>query len=273
MRAGQGRSSPSGNRSGTGRRGGTRDGIRLFKADLHVHTALSPCAEPEMTPLNIIGLCLEHGIDIVAITDHNSAENVRAVSESAAGTPVTVWPGMEVQTREDVHLITLFDDLEGALDWQEFIYRRLPARENRADVLGEQVLFDSESRVTGVLTRLLLTSVDLSVDEVRREAKRRGSVCYPAHIDRPAYSYISNLGFPPPVGDFDLVEVGRSSSIKEVLARYPGLAGQTLVACSDAHRLSELGPARTGLHLARPALEEFRAAIAGRDGRKVEELY
>lgn len=246
--------------------------IRAFSADLHVHTALSPCAEPEMTPGNIIGLCLEYGIDIVAVTDHNTAENARAVCGFAEGTGVTVWPGMEVQTKEEVHLVVLAGSLEAMEDWQAYIYRHLPDRPNRPDVLGEQLLFDKEDRVTGVVERLLLTSVDLSVDEVRLAAGRRGLVCYPAHVDRPAYSYISNLGFAPPVGDFDLLEVSSRLSLEEVKGRFPSLEGWNIVVSSDAHRLVELGPARTSLYLARPTLDEFRAAITGRGGRKVEPL-
>jgi PHP family Zn ribbon phosphoesterase len=225
-----------------------------------------------MSPGNIVGLALEYGLDIVAVTDHNSGANARAVSEFAAGTGLVVWPGMEVQTKEEVHLVVLADDLDLLEDWQELVYRHLPSRPNRPDVFGEQTLFDKEGRVTGVLERLLLTSVDLSVDEVRREARRRGLVCYPAHVDRPAYGYISNLGFLPPASDFDLIEVSSRLTLGEVKAKLPSLEGRTIVISSDAHRLEELGPARTWLHMGQPTLDEFRAAIVGRDGRKVEAL-
>ncbi len=246
--------------------------VRVFSADLHVHTALSPCAEAEMTPGNIIGLCLEYGIEVIAVTDHNTAGNVRAVSGFAEGTGVAVWPGMEVQTREEVHVIVLAASVEAIEEWQAFIYRHLPDRPNRPDVFGEQELFDKEGRVTGVLERLLLTSVDLTVDEVRLAAGRRGLVCYPAHVDRPAYSYLSNLGFLPPAEDFGLLEVSSRMSLEEVKVRFPSLEGRSLVVSSDAHRLMELGPARTRLHLERATLAEFQAAIAGRGGRKVEPL-
>lgn len=245
---------------------------RPYRADLHVHTALSPCAETEMTPANIVGLCLEYGIDIIAVTDHNTGENVRAVAGLAEGTGVTVWPGVEVQTREEVHLIILCGSLEALDSWQEFVYAHLPPRPNRPEVLGEQLLFDRTGAVVGVCPRLLLTSLDLSVDEVRREALGRGLVCYPAHVDRPSYSYISNLGFLPPKGDFELLEVSRSYGVEGAKTRsgFPSLEGWTLVSSSDAHRLTELAPARTCLHLARPTLDEFRAAVAGRGGRRVE---
>jgi len=249
---------------------GDRGGLRVYTADLHVHTALSPCAEPEMTPENIIGLCLEYGVDIVGLTDHNSGANARAVSGFAEGTGVTVWPGMEVQTREEVHLVVLAGDLEGLDAWQGFIYSHLPDRPNRPEVFGEQTLFDKEGRVTGVVDRLLLTSVDLSVNDVRLEARRRGLVIYPAHIDRPVYGYISNLGLPPPAEDFGLIELSTGTTPEEVRGKYPSLEGSIAIVSSDAHRLEELGPARTRLHLHGPTLGEFQAAIAGRDGRKVE---
>ncbi|MEW6032442.1 MAG: PHP domain-containing protein [Bacillota bacterium] len=243
-----------------------------FTADLHVHTALSPCAEAEMTPLNIVGLCLENEVDIIAVTDHNSGENVRAVTEFAAGSGVTVWPGMEVQTREEVHLVTLFDNLAALEDWQEHVYARLPDRPNRPELFGEQLLFDGTGAVVGACPRLLLTSVDLSVSDVRREAERRGFVCYPAHIDRPAYSYLANLGFLPPSEEFAVLEISSITSPAEVVRKLPQLRGRTLVASSDAHRLAELGRAGTVLRLAAPTLSEFRKAIAGRGGRRVSLL-
>ena len=243
--------------------------MRAFRADLHVHTALSPCAEPEMTPGNIVGLALEYGLDIVAVTDHNSGENVRAVLGFAEGTGVTVWPGMEVQTREEVHLVVLAPSPEALEDWQGFIYGGLPDRPNRPELFGEQQLFDKEGRVTGTVDRLLATSVFFSVDEVRREAGRRGLVCYPAHIDRPVSSYISNLGLVPPAAEFAVIEVSKTVGVREVERRFPSLRGRTFVVSSDAHRLEELGPARTTLYLREPTLAEFRAAIAGRGGRRV----
>lgn len=247
--------------------------MRAYAADLHVHTALSPCAEPEMTPLNIIGLCLEHGLDIIAVTDHNAAGNARAVFDFAKGTGLTVWPGMEVETREEVHLVVLADAPDEIEAWDGFIRRHLPDRPNRPEVLGEQVLFDSESRSRGVCPRLLLTAVDLGVDEIWREAVRRDLVCYPAHIDRPANSYISNLGLTPPEGQFGLVEISRRASVVEVKERHRLPETLTLVVSSDAHRLTDLGPARIRLHMAAPSLGEFRKAVAGRDGRKVELLH
>lgn len=247
--------------------------MRAYSADLHVHTALSPCAEADMTPLNIIGIALEYGLDIVAITDHNTAGNVRAVWEFARGSGVTVWPGMEVETREEVHLVVLADTPDPMEDWDRFIRRHLPDRPNRPEVLGEQLLFDRESRVVGTCPRLLLASIDLGVDEVAREAAGRGLVCYPAHIDRPRNSYLAHLGLVPPDELFPCLELSPRASAMEVRGRYRLSETRSLIVSSDAHRLTELAPARTRLHLVAPTLDEFRAAVAGRDGRKVELLH
>ncbi len=244
--------------------------MRCYGADLHVHTALSPCAEPEMTPAYIIGLCLEYGIDIVAVTDHNSAANVRAMRDFAEGTGIVVWPGMEIETKEEVHVLVLGDDVDVVEEWQEFVYSHLPALPNRPEVFGEQQLFDKQGEVIGVVDRLLLTSLDLTVDDVRFEAKRRGLVSIAAHVDRPANSYLSNLGFLPPPDDFDLLEVSSRQPLEEVKSRLPSLSGYRIVVSSDAHRLTDLGEPRTRLHLARPTLDELRTAIAGQRGRRVE---
>ena len=168
--------------------------MSFFLADLHIHTCLSPCAELEMLPELIVRQAQELGLQIIAVTDHNTAENAAAVVNAARGTGLTVFPGMEVQTREEVHMLTLFDTLEQVASWQEQVYANMPPLKNDEAVFGEQLLLDADGEPTGYLDRMLLTSTYFSVEDVVQRVRELGGLCIPAHVDRPVYSIIANLG-------------------------------------------------------------------------------
>lgn len=231
-----------------------------YRADLHLHTALSPCGGEEMTPPLIVAGALEAGLQIIAVTDHNSAANVAAVQAAAAGSGLTVIPGMEVQTREDVHLVCLFDNLAAALDWQEEVYCHLPAGENREEFFGPQLLLDAGGRELGRERRLLLASTDLGTEEVAGEIARRGGLCLPAHVDRPSYSLLANLGFIPADMEIIALELGL---LEPAAARkkFPSLAGWPLVVSSDAHYLNQIGRRVTVYDLEAPNLEAIKKAL------------
>src|SRR5574338_399449 len=140
--------------------------MHTFRADLHVHTVLSPCAEVEMIPPLIVQTALEQKIDLIAITDHNASANVGAVQKAAAGTALTVLPGMEVQSREDVHLLTLFETLEALQAWQAEVDRSLPDFPNQPDFFGEQFVVDETEEFIRSEPRVLLTSTSFSIDDL-----------------------------------------------------------------------------------------------------------
>jgi PHP family Zn ribbon phosphoesterase len=238
-------------------------------ADLHVHTVLSPCAEVEMIPPLIIRRARELGLGLIAITDHNSAENVAAVIEAAEGSGVAVLPGMEVQTREEVHLLTLFDTVEQALAWQAEVYAHLPGLKNDADHFGAQFVVDATGEYVRTNEWLLLTSTDLSLEAVVAGVQALSGLVIPAHVDRPAFSLIANLGFIPPDLDLPAVEIFRLSQEVEVRQRFPQLRRYTFICDGDAHRLSEMS-SRTMLKVAAPTVAELTLALRGEEGRRVE---
>ena len=241
---------------------------RFFLADLHLHTCLSPCAELEMVPEFILERAQDLGLQIIAVTDHNSAENAAAVVNAARGTGVTVLPGMEVQTREEVHLLTLFDTLEQVTSWQEQVYANLPPLKNDEALFGEQLLLDAVGEPVGYLDRLLITSTGFSVEDVAKRVRELDGLCIPAHVDRPMYSIISNLGFIPPELDIQGVEISPNTGPVEARERFPQLARYSLVASSDAHRLKEM-VRRTTLKMGAPTVAELSLALAGVEGREV----
>ncbi len=241
---------------------------RFFLADLHLHTCLSPCAELEMLPEFIVERAQELGLQIIAVTDHNSAENTAAVVTAARSTGITVLPGMEVQTREEVHLLTLFDTLEQVASWQEQVYTNLPPFKNDEGAFGEQLLLNAVGEPVGYLDRLLLTSTYFSVEDVVQRVRELDGLCIPAHVDRTMYSIISNLGFIPPELDVVGVEISTNIGPVEARERFPQLAHYSLVANGDAHRLKEM-VRRTTFKMEAPTVAEISLALAGAEGREV----
>ncbi len=242
--------------------------MAFFAADLHLHTVLSACAESEMLPDLILERAAALGLDIIAVTDHNSSENAAALIQAAADTEIIVWPGMELQSREEAHLLCLFDTLAQALRWQEVVYASLPPLKNKPAIFGQQVILAPDGEPIGYNERLLATSASLSVDEVVAGVRELGGLCVPAHVDRPMYSIIANLGVVPPELDIPGVEISHLLGPKEARARFPQLARYGLIADSDAHRLSEIRR-RTTLKLAHRTVAELALALAGEGDRGV----
>ena len=242
--------------------------FRYVYVDLHVHTVLSPCAEVEMIPPLIAAQAKRLGLGCIAVTDHNSAENAQAMVEAGAAVGLTVLPGMEVQTREEVHLICLFDTIAKDLSWQEKVYAHLPPLRNRPETFGAQFVVDSEGDFVRENERLLLASVDWALERVVSEVRDLDGLCIPAHVDRPSFSLIANLGFVPAEMEFEALEVSHLVGPEEVRRRWPQVVGHTLIASGDAHRLSEM-QCRTMVKVVDLSVAELRMAFAGRDGRRV----
>ncbi len=207
--------------------------------DLHIHSALSPCGDNDMTPNNIINMALLKGLDAIAVTDHNCAENVEAVMKLGHKKGIVVVPGMEVQSKEEVHLLCYFAGLDRVLDFQRRVYNNLEG-ENNPDYFGEQLIMDEMDRVVGHNRRLLIGSTNLSVERIVDLVVREGGRVVPAHVDKKAYSIISNLGFIPPDLDIKSIEVSRPGNIAGLLHQYGQLKGYRIIHSSDAHRLEDI---------------------------------
>lgn len=240
-------------------------------ADLHLHTVASACAEVEMIPPLIVRRARQLGVGLLAVTDHHSVENAAAVQEAARAAGIAVLAGMEVQTREEVHVLCYFDDLEQAETWQEMIWRRLPGMANRPEFFGEQYVVDATGAYVRTNGRLLQTSTDLSFEEIFSLADQWGVLAVPAHVDRPRYSLFANLGVLPEGVKLVGVEISRNVHPEEALNRFPSLRGLGMVQSGDAHRLEEMTNASL-LKLAGPTAQEVRKALLNQDGRSVKIL-
>lgn len=244
------------------------EALRWFACDLHLHTVLSPCAEVEMIPPFIVRRALELGLDLIAVTDHNATHNIEVVQRAAAGVPLTVWPGMEVQTREEVHLLCLFDDNAAAFAWQQRVDGALPPLLNDAEHFGGQFVVDESGEFIREHTPLLLTSTAFSVEEVVTQVNALGGLAIPCHVDRPSFSLLANLGFVPPQLPVLALEISARLTPAQARAQFPSLAAWPLLQDGDAHRLSEM-IARTRLRMAAPTIHELRLALRSQDERAI----
>lgn len=211
-----------------------------FAVDFHIHSALSPCGDEDMTPGNIVNMALLKGLDIIAVTDHNSCANLPAVLDVAKENGLMVIPGMEVQTKEEVHILCLFKRFEGAVKFAEIVYNSLPDIRNSEEVFGSQLVFNSKDEIVGKEDKLLLSSTVLSVNDVFVLVRGLGGICIPAHVDRPGFSIIANLGFIPPNLKVKTIEISKRNTPEAVLKKYPFLDKYQHIISSDAHYLQDI---------------------------------
>jgi PHP family Zn ribbon phosphoesterase len=244
--------------------------LTRYQADLHIHTVLSPCANLDMGPANIINAARRLGTDIIAIADHHSVANVQAVAEYAGAQPPLVIPGIEVQTREEVHLLCLFPDLDTANDFAAKIRDKLPPVRNRPDLFGEQVVVNGAEEILYFEEILLAGSVEMTVEAVAEEVIKREGLLIPSHVDRPAYSLLANLGFLPPDLTVHALEIARPQLIDKLRSEHPNLRDAVFITSSDAHFLSQMDSKYvTVFYLAEPSFGEIKLALGGKAGRRV----
>ena len=245
--------------------------MSLFKvrADLHVHTCLSPCGELEMTPVHIVERCKELGIGLIAVCDHNTAKNVQGVTAAAERTDLKVLAGMEVTTEEEVHILAIFDTTEQALELQKEVYGHLQPGENNDELFGMQVVANELDEVEAFEYRLLIGSTTLPLEEAVGIIHSIGGLAIASHIDRPSYSLIGQLGIIPDDLMLDGVEVSAKGDM-EAMLNYPGVNRFPIIRSSDCHSLKDMGQAWTDLTLADLTVAELKMAFLNQARRTAE---
>ena len=219
--------------------------------DLHIHSALSPCGDNDMTPNNIVNMSMIKGLDVIALTDHNSCANVRAAMAAAEG-KLLVIPGMEIETSEEVHVVALFPDADAAEEMERILKASAPQIKNRPEIFGNQYIMDKNDEIVGEEERMLVTASGMDIFSVVDSVSKLGGAAYPAHIDRSSYSILSNLGFIPPelkIGTVEITEKSRNKMEVDYNKLY------NIVTSSDAHYLWDI--AEKGRYL---ELDELSAA-------------
>lgn len=208
--------------------------------DLHIHSGLSPCGDKDMTPNNIVNMACIKGLDAIAVTDHNSTRNLFVLSQIAEANDILFIPGVEITTKEEVHVLALFEGVANALSLQPLLDSALPNILNKPGIFGHQYVYDREDEIIDEVKPLLLNALDLSIEEVIKEVRLRGGVAIPAHIDREAFSIISNLGFISPHLEFTTVELTGKCDYKALKEKYPYIGNYKVIRSSDAHRLTDI---------------------------------
>ncbi len=220
-----------------------------------------------MIPPLIVRQALHLGLGLIAITDHNACDNAAAVLEAAEGTGLRVLPGMELQTREEVHLLCLFDTTEQCQKWQDEVWTKLPVAPNKPDVFGEQFVVDATGQLIRTEERLLATSASIALEEAADRVHALGGVAIPAHVNRPSFSLLANLGFVPEGLDVDALEVTSRFEPEAGFRQWPQLKSWPLIVGGDAHRLNEMRRG-TRFRIADPTVREIGLALKGEEGRQ-----
>lgn len=215
--------------------------------DLHMHSCLSPCGGDENTPANLAGMCALAGIQIVALTDHNTCGNCPAFLEAAGHYGLLALPGMELTTLEEVHVVCLFPELDRAMAFSDHVRTRLPPMQNDPQRFGEQWYMDTEDHILGEETAFLAGATDIGVYDAAALVRSYGGLAYPAHIDRPSFSLLGNLGLWDGDMGFPIAEV--SANCPPDLGRRPDLAGVSFIQACDAHYLDQIPDAHQYMDL------------------------
>ena len=209
--------------------------------DFHIHSALSPCGDEDMTPNNIVNMASLCGLNAIAVSDHNSVKNVKAVVEAGARIGVSVIPAMEVETEESVHILTLYPSIEAAEEVAGIVYNALPDIKNRPEIFGRQIIMDCDDNVTGEEEKLLISPAAISINALFDLVKSVGGLFVPAHIDRHSYSILTTLGFMPQDLDIKMIEISRNTTdLSAYLESRPELKKYKILRNSDAHYLDKI---------------------------------
>ena len=238
----------------------------VCRAELHIHTVLSPCAAVEMIPPLIIQTAQERGIQLISITDHNAIDNIPAVMAAAHGTGVHVLPGIELQTREEIHSICLFDDFNDIAVFFDAIKPSFPDLRNNPDFFGEQFVVDASGDFIRREERLLSASSRLSLKEAWSLVNKFNGLLIPAHVNRKLFGLLPVLGLPPEDIQLSVMEISKHISPHQAVSQYPQLKKYPLIQSGDAHQLDDIRGINQFM-MRDFSVQEIQLALTGTGGR------
>lgn len=244
--------------------------MKQFKADLHIHTLLSPCGSLEMSPANIVQSALNAKLDMIAITDHNSTKQAPLIQQIAADKGLTVFCGAEVNTSEEVHCLVLFENNFQLSEFQIFIEENIIPVKNNPDLFGDQIVVDIDEMIIEEVDYLLISALKASLLEVEQKAHTLGGLVIPAHVDRYYNGLFSQLGFMPENLRVDGLELSKNANIEEwkTIGNIP--EGITILRNSDAHYPNQIGTVFSLFNIEEPSFNELKMALHKQQGRSVE---
>ena len=211
--------------------------------DLHIHSCLSPCGDEDMTPNNIAGMAAIKGLNVLALTDHNTAKNCPAFFEACRRQGIIPIAGIELSTEEDIHLVCLFEELDDAMRFDAVLEEHLLPIDNRPEIFGEQLILNADDEPMGEVQKLLISPTDLPIDEAIKLARSYGAHVHPAHIDRESNGIIAILGDIPSEYGFKIFEMRDRSNAERIMGTVEELNEKNILVCSDAHQLWNISEA------------------------------
>ena len=232
-----------------------------FRADMHIHSVLSPCGDIEMSPSAIVAKAKEKGLDIIGLTDHNSTLNAEVTRRLGERCGLHVLMGAEVTTSEEVHCLGFMPDAERLHEFQKFLDSRVIFFANDPDKFGYQFVVDEDENVLDEVPHLLINALNLSMEEMQRKVYELGGIFIPAHVDRSTFSISSQLGFVPDRLKFHALELSYYARGHEFLDKCPWFADFNYIQSSDAHFIDDIGKICSVLEMESFSFENFKNAL------------
>lgn len=241
--------------------------MNIYKADIHIHTVLSPCGDLEMSPVNIVASAKRNHLDIIGITDHNSTRHCRIIRKLAESEGIFVLSGAEVTTREEVHCLVFFENDELLDQFQDYLNAHLPFVKNNPLIFGYQVVVDEHENILEEIDTLLIVGINQSIGQLRNKVRELNGIFIPAHVDRQRFGIIGQLGFIPDDLDPDAIEILDShDSFRKI---YPDLHPYRKIKNSDAHYPDQIGSSYSLFKMEQVSFTEIANALRGEKGREV----
>lgn len=243
--------------------------MQKYRADLHIHTLLSPCGSLDMDPDTIVKTAQLQGLDIIGITDHNHTGHCRLAREIASEKGIFVLCGAEVSTKEEAHCLAFFETLDALDDFQALLNRSLIKVKNKTRLFGHQIIIDREQQIIEEVEPLLINATTLSVDAMAKEVHQRGGIFIPAHVNRSAYSLTSQLGFIAPDMEAEALELSKHAETSDFRKENPLLRNFSIIRSSDAHFPEDIGCVHSEFNIGKPSFGEIKLALQNKNGRTV----
>ena len=243
--------------------------MNRFKADLHIHTVLSPCGDLEMSPSNIIRAAKSKQLDLIGITDHNTTRQCAVIRELGQREGIYVLCGTEVTTKEEAHCLAFFETNESLEAFQVYLDAHLPYVKNNPDLFGYQVAVDADDNIFFEEDRSLLSAIDQSIEKIEEKIHSLNGIFIPAHVNKGKNSVISQLGFIPTDLKFDALELSKHITREEFISKNKYLKNNVFIKSSDAHLPELIGETTTIFVMEEVSFEEIKKALHNIDNRTV----
>lgn len=246
--------------------------MKTFKADLHIHTVLSPCGDVEMSPVNIVKKACEMGLDIIGITDHNSTLNCKVVQEVGLKNDLFVLMGVEINTKEEIHCLAFFENNEALSEFQQYLNVHLANIPNDVQKFGYQLVVNEKEEVLEEIEPLLISALYQNINEVSQKVHQLNGIFIPAHIDKYRNSIISQLGFIPQDLEIDAIEISQNHQKNPNIENLLNNISKPIITSSDAHYIDQIGSVFSIFKMKEKSFPEIRKAFKNIDGRSIINL-